>query len=104
MKPSSTLPPSSSLLHLSTCSTPRPPHICRPPSLQLKQVDFVGYLLNPKFSRGKAPGEAARLACPLRNQRVQLQSETRVGSLEMEKADRTRRRIEQGVGNGLNKV
>ena len=63
------------------------------------QVDFVGHLLNPKFSRGLPVGEAARLAAPLRDQRVQLTggSETgRAASLERERAERARKRVEQG--------
>ena len=71
------------------------PVVMAPPA----QVDFVGHLLNPKFSRGLPVGEAARLAAPLRNQRVQLSggSETgRAASLERERAERARKRVEQG--------
>ena len=69
----------------------------------LSQVEFVGYLLNPKFVRGGAAGDAARLAAPLRNQRVQLQVRADTGHaarLEMERAERSRKRIEQGGPTG----
>ena len=56
-------------------------------------------MLNPKFVRGKAPGEAARAAAPLRNQRLVLQGEGKAGdqsSLASMRAERSRRRVEQG--------
>jgi hypothetical protein len=37
----------------------------------LKQVDFVGYVANPRSRRGAARGEASRLVAPLRNARLQ---------------------------------
>ena len=49
--------------------------------------------------RGGAAGDAARLAAPLRNQRVQMQVRADTGHaarLEMERAERSRKRIEQG--------
>ena len=71
-------------------------------------MEFVGHLINPKFSRGKAPGEAARLASGLRNQRVKVHAEAlRGGALggkgglaaaeESARAERARKRVEKGV-------
>jgi len=37
----------------------------------LKQVDFVGYVSNPKYTRTGKPGESTRLVASLRNRRVQ---------------------------------
>ena len=36
----------------------------------IKQVDFVTYIPNPHFRRGKAIGEAAKKVATLRNKRV----------------------------------
>ena len=80
---------------------------------QLKQVEFVGHLINPKFSRGKAPGEAARLASGLRNQRVKIHAEALRGGgpggreglaaeAENARAERARKRVEKGVGDRVN--
>jgi PAB-dependent poly(A)-specific ribonuclease subunit 2 len=74
-----------------------PPRLIDPSLLKgMKQVDFVGYLINPHFSRGKAQGEATRLAAPLRSKRVQIQTERSPADLEGQRAERSRRRIEQG--------
>ena len=39
------------------------------------QVDFVGHAQNPHFKRGLPRGEAARLAAPLMNLRVERKAE-----------------------------
>ncbi len=39
------------------------------------QVDFVGHAQNPHFKRGLPKGEAARLASPLMNLRVESKAE-----------------------------
>ncbi|KAK9843491.1 hypothetical protein WJX81_005692 [Elliptochloris bilobata] len=49
-----------------------PPRVVDPALRQfMRLVDFVGYVQNPKHRRGLPPGEAARLAAPLRNARLQ---------------------------------
>ena len=74
-----------------------PPRVIDPTLLKgMKQVDFVGYLVNPHFSRGKVFGEATRLAAPLLNKRVLIQNERSLADLEGQRAERSRRRIEQG--------
>ncbi|GAX75051.1 hypothetical protein CEUSTIGMA_g2495.t1 [Chlamydomonas eustigma] len=62
----------------------------------IKQVDFVGHVLNPSFSRSKGPGEASKLVASLRNQRVQVVSDTKSGATEDRKAERMKKRLEQG--------
>lgn len=39
----------------------------------MKQVDFVGYIQNPKFRRGAPRGEATKAVAALRNKRLQPQ-------------------------------
>ncbi|CAD7704572.1 unnamed protein product [Ostreobium quekettii] len=40
---------------------------------EMKQEDFIGYVPNPEYQEGLAPGEATLRVAPLRNQRVQRQ-------------------------------
>ena len=44
-----------------------------------KQVDFVTYIPNPHFRRGRKRGEAAKLIAALRNQRLEPQSANQAG-------------------------
>ena len=44
-----------------------------PPALlkDVRQVEFVGYVANPKYRRGMPPGEATAAVAALRNMRQQ---------------------------------
>mmetsp|Transcript_18769 Transcript_18769/g.48144 ORF Transcript_18769/g.48144 Transcript_18769/m.48144 type:complete len:1322 (+) Transcript_18769:261-4226(+) len=58
-----------------------PPRVVDPSLLKnLKQVDFVGYVGNPKYSRSRKPFESSYLTAGLRNQRV------RVGGRKLDKS------------------
>lgn len=50
------------------------------------QVDFVGYISNPHYSRGKAPGEACKAALPLQHKRLAMAADK--GGIEAARAAR----------------
>ncbi len=50
----------------------QPPRIIPPALLKdVRQVEFVGYVANPMYKRGAAPGEATKAVAALRNMRHQ---------------------------------
>lgn len=50
----------------------QPPRVIPPALLKdVKQVEFVGYVANPKHKRGMPPGEATAAVAALRNMRQQ---------------------------------
>ncbi|KAL0035726.1 hypothetical protein WJX77_000104 [Trebouxia sp. C0004] len=50
----------------------QPPRIIPPALLKdVRQVEFVGYVANPMYKRGAAPGEASKAVAALRNMRPQ---------------------------------
>ena len=50
----------------------QPPRIVPPALLKdVRQVEFVGYVANPKHKRGMPPGEATAAVAALRNMRQQ---------------------------------
>ncbi|KAF8066299.1 Pan2 [Scenedesmus sp. PABB004] len=60
----------------------------------MHQVDFIGYIPNPHFSRSKAPGAARAAAAPLQHKRVPL-AEDRSGA-EAARAARVQSRLARG--------
>ncbi|KAK9820479.1 hypothetical protein WJX72_010776 [[Myrmecia] bisecta] len=73
-----------------------PPRVVDPSLLKdMKQVDFVGYLPNPKYRRGASKEEIARLVAPLRNLRQQPRQSAVDGADA--KAARDRKRAESGL-------
>ena len=50
----------------------QPPRVIPPALLkEIRQVEFVGYVANPKYKRKAAPGEASAAVAALRNMRQQ---------------------------------
>jgi hypothetical protein len=59
------------------------------------QVDFVGYIPNPHYSRSKAPGEARKAATPLQHKRLAMTADK--GGLEAARTARIQVRGEGGA-------
>jgi PAB-dependent poly(A)-specific ribonuclease subunit 2 len=58
------------------------------------QVDFVGYINNPFYGRGRPPGEARRQAVKLQQQRLTLGLDKQ--GAEAAKAERVQKRMAAG--------
>ena len=52
----------------------------------INQVDFVGYIPNPHYSRSKAPGESRKAATPLQHKRLAMAADK--GGIEAARAAR----------------
>ena len=68
---------------LSDFSFPAPMQMRQPPRIvpasllkEVRQVEFVGYVANPKFRRGAPPGEATKAVAAMRNMRQQPKQAT----------------------------
>ncbi|KAG1670195.1 hypothetical protein FOA52_014971 [Chlamydomonas sp. UWO 241] len=74
-----------------------PPRVIDPQLLVgMKTDDFIGHVANPHYSRGKAKGEPTAAVAALRSARVQMRAGERPHEAEAVRAEKARRRLEQG--------